>query len=484
MTSTGPCVLVSIPHGAAAGNMVRTGILRRVLDAQPTARLVVVSPLVKDPAFTQELAGARVSFEDLPAHVPTGLEARLFALMQASYVASGATESVRIRFEEAVANKTMRWIRTKRLLTRIGAPSMARKGSRYDVVDRLVSHPHAEALFERHRPDLVVTSSPGLIFSEVPLLRTAARRGVRAMAIDPSWDNFTNKLIPVRRVNRLIVWNDLMREQAIGIHGYQPDEIRVAGCPQWDLYFADRRADRDAFFKRIGADPSRALVTLTTTPRPIFSHHDHVLRVLIAAMRSGAWGRPAQILVRIHPRDEASTYDGFRGEPNVIVEKPFRPTIRSGDGLEVDVTASAQQHLADTLAHSDVIINVASTIGIEAAIFDTPVVNISFDGETPSEWVRSSRRYYNFTHYVNVTRHDSVRVAETPAQLADFVGRYLADPALDREGRRAVKMEQCRFVDGRSAERVASFVAAEIADVCGLAPSITPSCAESLVSSR
>jgi hypothetical protein len=31
------------------------------------------------------------------------------------------------------------------------------------------------------------------------------------MAIDPSWDNFTNKLMPVRRVNRLVVWNTLMQ---------------------------------------------------------------------------------------------------------------------------------------------------------------------------------------------------------------------------------------------------------------------------------
>ena len=41
------------------------------------------------------------------------------------------------------------------------------------------------------------------------------------MAIDPSWDNFTNKLLPVRRVDRLIVWNELMKQQAIELHGYR-----------------------------------------------------------------------------------------------------------------------------------------------------------------------------------------------------------------------------------------------------------------------
>src|SRR4029077_17441432 len=109
----------------------------------------------------------------------------------------------------------------------------------------------------------------------------------------------------------------------------------------------------------------------------------------------------------------------------VIVEKPFRPTVKAGDGLAIDITVENQQHLADTMRHSDVVVNVASTIAIEAAIFDTPVVNVSFDGEAPSEFARSARRYYRFTHYVNITRHDSVRVAEQPAELVEWVGGYL-----------------------------------------------------------
>ena len=121
----------------------------------------------------------------------------------------------------------------------------------------MVSHPGAEELFDRHKPIMLVTASPGLILSEVPLLRTAVRRGVWTMAIDPSWDNFTNKLLPVRRVNRLVVWNELMKQQAIELHGYEPDELRIAGVPQWDRYFRDGVAiSREAFCARIGADPS------------------------------------------------------------------------------------------------------------------------------------------------------------------------------------------------------------------------------------
>lgn len=454
-------ILLSVPHGAAAGNIVRTGILRRVLDADPSVQVVMLTPMAADPAFVNEVAHAQLALDGLPPHQPAGLEARMLALMQAGYLESGVTESVRIRRAEAQAKGTIRWIGLKHAMARTVAPSLVRKETRYDVIDRRVSHAGAEQTFDRYQPDLVVTSSPGLIYSEVPLLRTAKRRGIRTMAIDPSWDNFTNKLMPVRRVSRLVVWNTLMKEQAIDLHGYQPDEIRLAGVPQWDRYFTPGvTISRDDFFRRIGADPARRLVTLTTTPQELYAHHDHVLRVMSAALADGRWPA-AQVLVRLHPRDDRSKYAAFEGAPNVIVEKPFRDTVRAGDGLAVDVTADSQQHLADTLRHSDVIVNVASTIAIEAAIFDTPVVNIAFDGEQESEFARSSRRYYRFTHYANITRHEAVRVAWSPGELVRHVKSYLDDPSQDRDGRARVVREQCEFMDGRAAERVAGFVAEE-----------------------
>ena len=476
-------VFLSIPNGGSAGSVLRTGLIGRLLGADETTEIVLISPLVNDTAFVREFRHRRVRFEELPSHRPSGLEARLMAMVQACYIGSGVTESVRIRRAEAAAKRTIRWAGAKRLLAGLVMPSVVRKESRYQLVDRLVSHPWAEELFERHRPALLVASSPGLIFAEVPLLRTAVRRAVRSMAVDPSWDNFTNKLLPVRRVNRLIVWNELMKEQAVALHGYLPDEVRVAGAPQWDVYFRSAGASREAFFGGIGADPSRKLITLSTTPRELYPHHGHVVRVLARAIAGSAWPWPAQLLVRLHPRDEISAYAEFQHLPNIIVEKPFRATpTKSGDGLSIDITADNQQHLADTMRHSDVVVNVASTIAVEAAIVDTPIVNIAFDGEEPSDWVRSARRYYRFTHYANVTRHDAVRVAETPAQLVEYIGRYLADPTLDREGRRRVAAEQCQFFDGRSAARVASFVTDELADVLGR-PGPSP-CAESLASSR
>jgi hypothetical protein len=452
-------VFVSVPHGTSAGNMLRAGgLLDRLREFDPSLPIVLLSPMSRDAAFVKEFERPGVRLIDEPPHVPSGLEARLLSLVQASFLSRGRTESVRIRMMEARANGIIRWIALKALLGRL----VSRPDAAYAVSDRLVSHPEMERLFDEHDPTLVICANPGLVFSEVPLMRTARRRRVPCMVLDASWDNFTNKLLPVRQADRLVVWNDLMKQQAITLHGYTPDAVRVTGAPQFDVHFKPQaRSTREEFFRKIGADASRKLIVVTTTPRALYRHHDHVLRVLAAAIEGGPLAG-AQVLVRLHPRDEVGAYQEFARTPHIIIEKPFRDTVTVADGLAVDVMPEHQRHLGDTLCHADVVVNVASTITIEACIFDTPVVNICFDGEAEEPFERSARRYYRFTHYVNITNRQAVRVAQSPAEMVDAVARYLADPALDSEGRRQVVRDQCQYTDGKSAARVVAAVLEEL----------------------
>ena len=46
-------VVFSVPHGAAAGNMLRSGVLQQVLDAESSAQIVLASPMAGDPAFVR-----------------------------------------------------------------------------------------------------------------------------------------------------------------------------------------------------------------------------------------------------------------------------------------------------------------------------------------------------------------------------------------------------------------------------------------------
>jgi hypothetical protein len=109
-----------------------------------------------------------------------------------------------------------------------------------------------------------------------------------------------------------------------------------------------------------------------------------------------------------------------------------------------------------------VVVNVASTIAIEAAICDTPVVNIGFDGPEPRPFLDSAARYYHYTHYRPLLEAGAVRVADSPEAMLTEIRRYLDYPELDRAGRARAVEEQCFGADGRASERVAEFVLGEL----------------------
>jgi hypothetical protein len=328
----------------------------------------------------------------------------------------------------------------------------------FKVLDVATLGERYEALFEKERPSLVLTPTTGIYFGEGPLMGRADAAGIPILAIDLSWDHFTTKTAPLRRVAGLTVWNETMKRQAVEIHGYRPEQVCVAGVPQFDIY-ADPASfvTREAFCQRIGADPSKKLITLTTIPPVLYTYHDVVIDELLAAMRSGRLDKAAQLLVRVHPRDDIGKYERFTVDADVIVEKPFKETIVA-EGSNVDPSRDNRLHLANTLKHSDVIVNVASTIAIEAAVLDTPVVNIAFDGHDEKPFLDSSRRFYQYTHYKPLVDIGAVRVASCPRTLIDEVAAYLADPSRDQAGRARAATDLCYRVDGKAAERVASFV--------------------------
>ena len=477
--SAGHTLFLCIPSGTPAANILRTRVFSLVRDDPSVGRIVILSPYSDEPRFIEEFGGPKISFAELAPGVPGWLERRFIRVMQEKFVKTMPTESMRIRVARAEllerdGRGEARYLDRGQLAGRVKGPKhLALKalsrlplpiGAWFGLSDRFTLGEQYAELFCRERPALVVTPTTGLYFSEGPLLARAARAGVPTLAVDLSWDHFTTKTAPLRRVGALAVWNEAMKRQAIEIHRYQPHQVCVAGVPQFDIYRDPAAIEsREDFCRRIGADPSRKLIVLTTIPPVLYRYHDRAIEALANQMDSNRFG-PAQLLVRVHPRDDLEGYRRFERRAHVIVEKPFR-TGRLAEGSAVDPTGEDRRHLANTLVHGDVVVNVASTIAIEAAICDTPVVNIGFDGTEPRPFLDSAARYYRYTHYRPLVESGAVRVAATPDEMVGCVARYLDRPELDRTGRARAVEEQCYRADGRAAERVAEFVLRDLARV-------------------
>ena len=101
--------------------------------------------------------------------------------------------------------------------------------------------------------------------------------------------------------------------------------------------------------------------------------------------------------------------------------------------------------------------NTASTITIDAIALDKPVVNIAFDIQE-RDYYRSVRQYFDRILFRPVVKSGASRLAGSLDDLASHVLRYLADPALEQEQRVRFAETMCHRIDGKSAERIASFL--------------------------
>jgi hypothetical protein len=320
-------------------------------------------------------------------------------------------------------------------------------------------------VFRRYRPDLLVTGTPGSIAADAHLLRWAERHGVRTACVVLSWDNLTSKGHMAAVPQHLIVWNKIMEREARELHGYPADRIHVAGVSHFDVYARPSAAgSRERFCVQLGLDPSRALITFGTVTPWLFPHNAEVAEILARAVAEDCFARGAQLLIRLHPQvmnagtQHSENVDRFHkiaaSYPHVHLDLP---AVRS-DSLMWDVAESDLSHLADLLRYSDVTLNAGSTLTIDSAIMDTPIVNIGFDGLASEPPEESVIRIYDFTHFANIVRTGGVRIARSAGEMLSLIDAYFEDPSLDREGRARIVDEQCGRVDGGAGLRVAALL--------------------------
>ncbi len=448
-------VVLSIANTFSIRNILRTGVFAALKEAG--YRIVLLAPFIEDEAFRREFEGEGVVFERLVPYQMTRLERVIDQLKQGIFLGHSPTSTVQLFLEKSIEEHGGKY-RLKKLLAEQVLGRLSFLAAPLARAELTASRsPYYEDLLERHRPSVVCTTRT-FYCEEVPLIRNALRKGITTMALVASWDNLTNKGALPARPHKLVVWNEVMRQEAVCYHRYRPEDVFVTGAPHHDFFAGfQTRFSREGFCRLLGADPGKALLTYATEPTHISTFTEDMVELLCQAVQEGRFHRPCQLLLRVHPRDVVSRYDRFRGRPGVIIQLAGRPMLPEW----MDISSNDQQMLAETLIYSDVILNVTSTITIDAAIFDRPVVCLGFSGRNGHEdYFSSPRRYFDYTHFNNIVRLEGFPVVHSQQELIGAINRYLDEPSLDRAGRRRIVEQQCPHLDGRCARRVAEAVMA------------------------
>jgi hypothetical protein len=249
-----------------------------------------------------------------------------------------------------------------------------------------------------------------------------------------------------------------MRDEAVRYHGYHPADVAVAGAAHHDMLYTSRAdlCGRAEFFARLGLDPAKRLITYAGEDPFIAPDVPTYIEQLHRAIEEGRVGRPAQLLVRPHPQDDPRRFERVRTLPGIFFDLPGRPSPK----YWMDMSEADLKRLYETMWHSDVVVNVTSTIVLDAAFFDTPTVCIGYGYSHAPTYYNSPMRYFEMDHYRYIVDAAATRVVQSEYELIECVNRYLEDPSLDAGGRRRIVREIAQFDDGRSGERIAAAIIA------------------------
>ena len=270
-------------------------------------------------------------------------------------------------------------VRTPRGLLRVLRWPLLRSSGGRMLVSRALDHvdhamppsPAIERFLDEQRPDLaIITPLVGVVASsQLDLLRSVNARGVPAAVCVWSWDHLSSKAIIRDVPDRLFVWNDVQKREAIEMHGVPAERVVVTGAQCFDRWFERQPSrGRTEFARRVGLPDDRPFILWVCSA--LFpgspSEAEYVMH-WAAHLRASTDPciRDAAILVRPHPS---------RAREWESVDWRSVSGVACWGGNPIDEESRADYY--DSLHHSAAVVGLNTSAFIEAGISHRPVMAI------------------------------------------------------------------------------------------------------------
>jgi hypothetical protein len=321
-------------------------------------------------------------------------------------------------------------------------------------------------LFEKYDPALVIARTPGWRMDRY-LLREAASHGVKTVAAMVGWDNPSSYNLNGAPMDYITCWSEIQKEELVLGSDWDPQRVNISGVPAYDGYFLRSwLIPRDEYFRQHGLDPQRKLLSYACSFETLHPNFPN-MAAIIELVNNNKLAEPCQLLIRFHPNHfiEGSRFEAERkkvieyvkGMPYIHVVEP----VSLGGGLG-HYSGEDMPEKASMLAWSDVFLTVYSTMVVEAAIHDKPIISVTID--TPGGWNMKDVYSIPLTAIGDWPTHQRFRqsgagrVAVNQEQVLDCINFYIKNPSADGENRRKFILDECTYTDGSAGERTGKYI--------------------------
>ena len=295
--------------------------------------------------------------------------------------------------------------------------------------------------------------------------REAQKQNLPVFASITNYDNIVNMGYRGYTPTCLAVWSQQMADEAIRLHGIPAKKIEVTGPLQYDRFIQPLPISRNEFLKSINLDPGKKTIFFAGGVN--ITRYFEIYKLFVEQKSRGI---PASynFVVRPYPHGKLLESPGWQ-----VLEKLFQKEgVYLSNPGSIDAAEDRRSEmredlnfddgpdeLAYLLHYSDVMINYFSTISLEAAICDLPVIHLGYDVYTYGHRFHTTSAFLQRqTHNKRKLRLAASRIAKNEEELIKYVDIYLADHTLDREARHEYAISECGELDGKAGERLAQMI--------------------------
>jgi hypothetical protein len=449
-------IFISAFQGVEIKNILRTPILTTILSSS-NVRLVIFTKNHDRVRYLEEqFKDERIEYIAVKIPEPKGIDA-FFARLKFTLLRTPSTDLKRRLVYEAHVVGQVSYM-TGRFINLVLANRAVRSVFRF--LDKLViGNRYYSRYFAYYRPSLVFLAH---IFdeSEIDLLREARRRRITTVGFINSWDKLSIRGALRLLTDYFVVFNHIVKKELVDL-GYAPEKrIFVGGIPQYDHYALPATVSRSAFMQRLGFSETSRLLVYASMGRTFSDSDWLIIDKLHELNKAQIFGPCVEILVRFQPNDFIDERE-LKARPELVYDYPgTRFTAKRG--IDWDMNKSDLEHLRNTLTHMDVLLSYASSIVVDAAFYDKPIINIDFELIKFVDPRKSPTRYYAMDHYSKALATGAIKMAGSESALIEAVKGYLNEPSLDRDARARLVREQCVYTDGRCGKRIGDFLLAKV----------------------
>ncbi len=325
-------------------------------------------------------------------------------------------------------------------------------------IENCLSRPELVHGIDATQFDLLILLGIGTVHSELEgtVTRWAEHHQLPCLHVIGNYDHVSSKGFRGTSPKRLLVWGPQMMADAVAYQGIAFHKIQVIGSLRYNTINKDKLQEPLEFLKSIGLEADRKTIVFAG-----YAYASQYYEVLAMYRELLAAGERCQLILRLYPNK--TFMNSVYIEPLIhytqslphtyisFADPHFRYGYRDKEVLQVE-----EDELWNILNSCDVLVDYYSTITLEGAIFDKPIIHMHYLPQTAQPYVNKPIQLptWDQIHSRRILASGAVHVAHNRQELMTRVQEAIRQPAMLADARKNLVTRECGPLDSLASERL------------------------------